>query len=76
MAEDYDVSGEWEDIPQSEWDDITLRVDDEGEWHLRFDYENEYGDTVHFQETDISFDEFLAIYDEAAELDQELEIEY
>jgi hypothetical protein len=66
----------WEEIDQADWEEIVLRVDDEGTWHLRFEYENEFGDTVGYSEEEITWDEFLDIYDEAADLDQELEIEY
>jgi hypothetical protein len=71
FPEDY-----WEEIPQGEWEDIVLRVDDEGEWHVRFSFTDEYGNEHDYPEESISWDEFLDIYDEAAALDQELEIEY
>jgi hypothetical protein len=67
---------DWEDIPQESWENIVLRVDDEGQWHVRFDYEGRNGVEYSYDEEAISWDDFLAIYDEAAELDQELEIEY
>jgi hypothetical protein len=70
------MEDDWESISQGEWEDIVLRVDDEGTWHLRFDYEDETGTTIHYPEEPITWDEFLAIYDEAAALDQELEVEY
>jgi hypothetical protein len=78
MAEYYDDQDDyaWYEVDQSEWNDIVLRVDDEGEWHLRYQWTDENGDVHEYRETDISFDDFLSIYDEAYELDQELEIEY
>lgn len=71
FPEDY-----WETVPQESWEDITLRVDDEGEWHVRFHYTDDLGNEHDYPEEAISWDEFLDIYDEAAALDQELEIEY
>lgn len=73
--DEYD-GPDWEDIPQSDWDEIVLRVDDEGTWHVRFEYEGPGGETISYPEEEITWDEFLDIYDEAAALDQELEIEY
>lgn len=67
---------DWDELPQSEWENIVLRVDDEGTWHVRYDYQDEYGNDRTLDEQQITWDDFLAIYDEAAFLDQELEIEY
>jgi hypothetical protein len=66
----------WDEIPQEEWENIVLRVDDEAQWHVRFDYTDQYGTTIHYPEESITFDDFLDIYDVAGDLDQELEIEY
>lgn len=67
---------EWEDIPQDSWENIVLHVDDAGQWSVEFDYEGRNGQTYHYPQEDITWDQFLDIYDEAAALDQELEIEY
>jgi Protein of unknown function, DUF600 len=66
----------WEDIPQESWEDITLRVDDSGQWHVEFDYTGANGVEYHYPEEQITWDQFLDIYDEAAALDQEIEIDY
>jgi hypothetical protein len=66
----------WDEIPQESWEDLTLRVDEAGQWHVEFDYVGDNGIEYHYPEEPISWDEFLDIYDMAAELDQELEIEY
>jgi hypothetical protein len=66
----------WDEIPQESWEDITLRVDEEGQWHVQFDYIGLNGQEYHYPEERISWDQFLDIYDEAAALDQEIEIEY
>jgi hypothetical protein len=67
---------DWEEIPQESWDNIVLRIDDEAQWHVRFNYVGANGVEYEYPEEPITWDDFYAIYDEAAELDQELEIEY
>jgi hypothetical protein len=74
MAED-EYEYDWNDIDQEDWEDIVLRVDDEGQWHVRYEWDDDTGHHI-LEEQEISWDEFLDIYDEAAALDQELEIEY
>ena len=66
----------WEEIPQESWENITLRVNDEGDWFVRFGYEGRNGIHYDYPEEAITFDEFLYIYDLAGDLDQGLEIEY
>ena len=66
----------WEEIPQGSWEDITLRVDEAGQWHVQFDYVGDNNVKYPYPEEDITWDQFLDIYDEAAALDQEIEIEY
>jgi hypothetical protein len=71
-----DMAGRsWDEIPQESWEDIKLRVDEAGEWHLRFNYIGANGIEYEYPEESISLDDFLDIYDEAAYLDQELEVE-
>lgn len=70
------MEDDWGDIPQESWDNIELRVDDDGNWHVEFDYTDEMGVEHHYDEEEISWDQFIDIYDEAAELDQEIEIVY
>jgi hypothetical protein len=64
------------DIPQESWDDIVLFVSEEGQWSVEFDYTDAMGGEHHFDREEISWDQFLDIYDMAAVLDQEIEIEY
>jgi len=70
------AENDWEEIPQDEWENIVLRVDDDAQWHVRFDYEDATGTTIHYPEEPISWDDFYAIYEMAADLEQELEVEY
>jgi hypothetical protein len=66
---------DWDDIPQESWDDITLYVNDSGQWHVEFDYTGRNGVEYHYPRTPISYDHFIDIYEMAADLDQELNIE-
>lgn len=66
----------WDEIPQDSWEDITLHVNEDGQWSVEFDYTGLNNIDYHYPRTDITWDEFLDIYDQAADLDQELEIEY
>ena len=70
------MEDDWGDIPQEDWSDIVLHVSEEGQWSVEFDYTDEFGNEYHYDQEDISWDQFLDIYDMAAELDQEVEIEY
>jgi hypothetical protein len=70
------MEDDWGDIPQESWDDIVLHVSEEGQWSVEFDYTDEMGVTHHYDAEEISWDQFLDIYDMAGELDQEIEIEY
>jgi Protein of unknown function, DUF600 len=70
------LEDDWGDIPQESWDDIVLSVSEEGQWSVEFDYTDEMGVEHHFDREEISWDQFLDIYDMAAVLDQEIEIEY
>lgn len=66
----------WDEIDQDSWEDITLRVDEDGQWHVEFDYTGLNGVEYHYPEEPITWEDFLEIYDEAEALGQELEIEY
>jgi hypothetical protein len=66
----------WDEIPQESWEDITLYVNQEGQWHVEFDYIGANGVEYHYPREAISWEDFLSIYDEAYYLDQELEVEY
>lgn len=71
-----DMAGRsWEEIPQDSWKNIIIRVDEADQWHVRFDYEARNGRTYTYPEEEITFDQFIDIYDMAGELDQEIEIE-
>lgn len=65
----------WDEIPQSEWRDITLHVHDDGGWSVRFDYIGANNQRYQYPEEEITYDDFLSIYDEAGTLDQTLTIE-
>jgi len=67
---------EWDDIPQEDWENIVLHVDDAGQWSVEFDYTGRNGVDYHYPQENITWDQFLDIYDQAEALDQELEIEY
>lgn len=64
----------WDEIPQDSWTDISLHVHDDGEWSLAFSYTGANGVEYDYPEEDITWDEFLDIYDMAGDLDQEIEI--
>jgi hypothetical protein len=64
----------WDEIPQESWDDISLHVHEDGEWSLSFTYVGDNGVTYDYPEEDITWDDFLDIYDMAGDLDQEIEI--
>jgi hypothetical protein len=64
----------WDEIPQDSWKDISLHVHDDGEWSVKFNYTGANGVEYSYPEEDITWDEFLDIYDMAGDLDQEIEI--
>lgn len=66
----------WDEIPYRSWEDVTLRVDDDGQWHVRFDYVGANGRDYSYPEERISWDDFLDIYDAVLDEGKELEIEY
>jgi hypothetical protein len=65
----------WEEIPQQSWENIVLQPQRGGTWRVEFDYVAASGRTYHYPRETITYSDFYDIYDEAAVLDQELEIE-
>ena len=65
---------DWDEIPQDQWRDIHLHVNEAGEWSVGFKYTGLNNIEYEFPEQHITWDEFLYIYDMAADLDQEIEI--
>jgi len=67
----------WDEIPQESWENIEFYIsEDTGQWHVEFDYIGRNHHHYHYPREEIDWEDFLDIYDEAAELDQEIEIEY
>ena len=64
----------WDEIPQETWEDIRIHFEEAGDIYLEFNYVGR--NNVHYQypPEQIDFEDFLDIYDEAKELDQEFEI--
>jgi hypothetical protein len=65
----------WDEIPQEEWQNIVLHVDENAQWSVRFDYVGENNIVYSYPQEDITWDEFYDIYEMAGDLDQELDIE-
>jgi Protein of unknown function, DUF600 len=66
----------WSEIDQDTWEDISIYITEEGNFSVEFDYVGLNGVEYHYPREEIDFEEFLEIYDEAIELDQEIEVEY
>jgi hypothetical protein len=71
LAED-----DWEYIPYGDWEDVHFRVDEGAQWHVSFEYYDESGNQWHYEEEEITYDEFLRIYDEVMDEGKDIEIEY
>jgi hypothetical protein len=67
---------DWQDIPVSDWEDIHFRVTEDAEWYVQFDYYDDQGFQWHYEEEEITYDEFLDLYDEAMDEGKDVEIEY
>ena len=67
----------WSEIDQESWDNIEIYIsEDTGQFSVEFDYTGRNNQDYHYPREKISFDDFLDIYDEAIELDQDVEVGY
>lgn len=66
----------WSEIPQESWENINVQISEDDRWFLEFDYIGRNRVHYHYPREEIEWEDFLDIYDQAIELNQEVEVEY
>lgn len=66
----------WSEIPQESWYNVNVQISEDDRWFLKFDYIGRNHIHYHYPREEIEWEDFIDIYDQSIELDQEVEVEY